>query len=1626
MSLNSAPFLRWLHLTDLHIGNNVETQRIAMQSLVRAIENHSGGRPFDLVILTGDLVYSGKRAEFDSLINTLITPLRDLELCKDALFVAVPGNHDLDCDISCPLNWSGIGQSRQDIFFNLDSKGQQVRQGRASAFAEYSEFVQRANITSVDPLKVPAELKIIEIRERKFALITLVTCYFSDKEVKDYQKAPMPVQPIRAVLQDRAVNLANTIVLGHHPSNWFLSDTDRRFGSLMYEENALYLHGHEHLVTPKFSGRGLTSLGFGAVYPGSLDSSAKTYYRNSFAICELDDHLHVQVISWDGENGVWKPEQHLPVDFSDDSERLEGGYKLKLPTTVIGSQTMSPLGQLASAVKGEVRIDRVIWVANNEVQRWTDILTLMGNLTIGSESYKLPAQVLASGHVQFRVRDSRGSYLVHAVAANGDMLNPEQLKNINTELDTRDYDGCFVSTMGALGRDAKTLADQLSVRKNLRVFERTEIVKALLRSLNAGQRQALTTSDPQLTDVSLVITDNGLALLFEDATRQEWFTIVGESGHVLTESDSLVRQLRETIPSLLRMQFISSTIGSNSEEQVCVPIVVFDRDEYLSKSHAHFDDVRYAPLAALGLKFKSGSLSEMYVAASADVGGSTKTSQNATRALTELLESLRLPAAHREQLEAQMRARYGLERTVEVGAATQLYQRYNNIVVLGDPGSGKTCFLKHEILSYCLGKEDEGWYSGHLPVYVSLADAARLSSEGEDMLGICEKQSVRRGIDLPRVVIEEELARGTVAFFFDGLDEVGHIDKRIGLMAEIGRLVKSYSKYGNRFVIASRPAAVQPVDVPDVFTYVQLKGLTESEMRVLASRVLTARLGEVSEEPLEKDESDLVERLLADTKNNSGIARIAKNPLLLTLLVLIYANTGALSAKRHVIYTQAIKTLVSVRGREYRENPISEADLRTRLGAVAVAIFSREIDEIPRREDVARILASAMSQRGGNAIEGINKFLQEVAEATGLLSIHSQGEQPSEDDLITFMHFSFLEYYAAAGLIARGHTTVLTRLCRNPRWKDVTTLMFGILSDYRDITMDIKTLLHEDSQADRITQHRLLLALDCASECDVPPEGAQELLAEAIVTCISNGAGRFSGELRESLASKIQAFMTNSGRRVEMALEKGLAHENPLVVAAFCHLIAAMDQDVTVSTNVRSAFVNALKLDHPSVNSAAMLAIEKHCELRDEEAQNAVGRALNGNLTERHSALKVLCAVPEYQGLYTQKVQDLLNDTNPLISELAANSVLLNGLRSGSWSDPESPSDFAIRERVLVKLSQSDQESPIAVSGVTLDNAVVEQLLASTSAAANELAVRYVALVKDEAAYVHRTLSRTMRTSSNSRIIAACMDSFRSATDAITLFNIADTDFVCRLIDHKERNVRLSALKLMGELPDDEQVVETLREVLRAPDAVRERRNEAAEAAKALAKHVRRNPKLKAEILELVLSFIPAIDSSFGDDNHQEHIRTMLFVCESIGGTNQQAAQKMLALGENYKVPDRIRRQAIRAFGRLADATLPNVQTLCILLDKNDFKLKEAIYPSVTSFIKRMSGKVEYVRRIYRSLESLKTSLEKAWVRETSASLESIDPIAPRDIRAAIIEIENLTAAYEEFAERATSAPMLK
>ena len=443
--------LRWLLLTDLHIGHGGEAQQLALSSLIDAIAREADCKSFDLVLLAGDLSFSGKVDEYDTIISTIIEPLRKLPEFKDSRFVAVPGNHDVDCDIGYAPTPTALGPQKTEAFFHFDETGQNLRKARAESFSAYSRFLNKADIEGVDPLLEPAKLIEIQIGDSSLTLVTVVTAFFSSKDmVNEENQTPAPVSPVRSLLSKIDTNTVK-FILGHHPTDWFTNQSAEQLNTLCVQNNAIYMHGHEHRVRANFGRKGLTSVGFGAAYQASLSDTPKPYYRNSFAICELHDSLHVAFFGWDAENGRWIPDQALPANFDHSSEILKHGVTLPLPSTPLKEGRSASYSGAPSVSPLTSQIHGCYWLCTHHRDRWLEIIREFGFFHVMDDAFAPSTLSLAEGHTEIRFRDKATYRLIHAVSAHGDVVSYEQVVTLNTQLDMDSLSTCMIITLGDVG-----------------------------------------------------------------------------------------------------------------------------------------------------------------------------------------------------------------------------------------------------------------------------------------------------------------------------------------------------------------------------------------------------------------------------------------------------------------------------------------------------------------------------------------------------------------------------------------------------------------------------------------------------------------------------------------------------------------------------------------------------------------------------------------------------------------------------------------------------------------------------------------------------------------------------------------------------------------------------------------------------------------------------------------------------------------------------------------------------------------------------------------------------------------------------------------------------------------------
>ncbi|HEV7518482.1 MAG TPA: NACHT domain-containing protein, partial [Thermoanaerobaculia bacterium] len=245
-----------------------------------------------------------------------------------------------------------------------------------------------------------------------------------------------------------------------------------------------------------------------------------------------------------------------------------------------------------------------------------------------------------------------------------------------------------------------------------------------------------------------------------------------------------------------------------------------------------------------------------------------------------------------------------------------LLREHDGLVLLGDPGAGKTTFLKFLALALATGQGEALGLGGRLPVLLPLAAYAQALAAADVPLErfLARYYQEDRGVGFPLdAMLKEGLARGGVLLLLDGLDEVREPELRHLVVERVRELYSLHRRAGNKFVLTSRIVGYREVrPASEGLVEATLVDLEDEEVEDFVGK-WTAALekaagGEsrVSAAAAERER----EELLAATRGNPGVRALAANPLLLTILALMKRQGVTLPERRVELYRTYVETLL--------------------------------------------------------------------------------------------------------------------------------------------------------------------------------------------------------------------------------------------------------------------------------------------------------------------------------------------------------------------------------------------------------------------------------------------------------------------------------------------------------------------------------------------------------------------------------------------------------------------------------------------------------------------------------------------------------------------------------------------
>jgi formylglycine-generating enzyme required for sulfatase activity/predicted MPP superfamily phosphohydrolase len=396
------------------------------------------------------------------------------------------------------------------------------------------------------------------------------------------------------------------------------------------------------------------------------------------------------------------------------------------------------------------------------------------------------------------------------------------------------------------------------------------------------------------------------------------------------------------------------------------------------------------------------------------------------------------------------------QRLSEPAPLLDLLRKQDGLMILGDPGAGKTTFLKYLALRLAVSDGQTLGLGDRLPVLLPLsAYAVALARRNVPLDRFIVEYYRDLGLKLPLgPLLDEALARGEALMMLDGLDEVRDLAQRHMVVQRVVDFFTFHRPAGNKFLLTSRIVGYREVrPAAEGLAECTLVDFDEDEIALFVEKWTGAleRVAQDDEAIAAREAARERGELLAAVARNPGVRRLAANPLLLTILVLMKRQGVVLPERRVELYQKYVETLLKHwnLARGLGRPPSRDLDVVETVRVLApLALWMHETSPgvgLVKREAVRRKLVEIYHRRGVSEPEqAARQLLADVRDYAGLLLERGAGQYG-------FIHLTFQEYLAGVAIAQRGQQEIdpvvdlLAAHVGDDNWHEVTLLTIGYM-----------------------------------------------------------------------------------------------------------------------------------------------------------------------------------------------------------------------------------------------------------------------------------------------------------------------------------------------------------------------------------------------------------------------------------------------------------------------------------------------------------------------------------------------------------------------------------------------------
>lgn len=323
------------------------------------------------------------------------------------------------------------------------------------------------------------------------------------------------------------------------------------------------------------------------------------------------------------------------------------------------------------------------------------------------------------------------------------------------------------------------------------------------------------------------------------------------------------------------------------------------------------------------------------------------------------------------------------------------------MVLTGHPGAGKSTFVRHLQYQFAIDSV------APVPTVILKCREyfARAWNRGISEY-LTEIVASQYNLSTTRADIDDLLTMGRLVCIFDGLDEIAQVPSR----NEMVQRIQSFAGQNpaTSILVASRSIGYHRAPMSDkMFTQYELKEFTQRQVAEYATKWFAIA-----------DRQDLEEPFLHECRT---VADLTPNPLMLSLLCILYRNRGTIPRNRRQIYEKCADLLFYTWD---RHRSISQPEDLPSYGDKIMQEIARWFYTSQSAQDgveeqvIAKIISTHLRDIGGvehdEARRRAEDFLEFCANRAWLLA--AAGTSRIGARLFGFTHRTFLEFFAAEAL----------------------------------------------------------------------------------------------------------------------------------------------------------------------------------------------------------------------------------------------------------------------------------------------------------------------------------------------------------------------------------------------------------------------------------------------------------------------------------------------------------------------------------------------------------------------------------------------------------------------------------